>query len=40
MLKKMREFDLDYWLMCQRAKWYTMMADRAIRRYKKKVSLR
>ena len=38
MLKKMRDFDLSFWLLQRKANYYTFMADRAVKKYKKKLS--
>ena len=32
---KIKEFDLENWVLQQRANWHSKMADRAVRRYKK-----
>jgi hypothetical protein len=40
MLKRVKEFNLSHWLLNQRANYYTLMADKAVNRYKKKAGLK
>jgi len=35
MLKKMKEFNLQMWIIKRKANYYTLMADRAVRRYRR-----